>query len=308
MNHTIVFDKGLANFQPLKRVLAYDDFDNGHCGWLDLKPNFVGENFKHHESFIDHLRWGPPMLSTATFRFPGTHGSMSGTYSLKVSTRATANRASMPLAPGGMGHAIKRLSRPADISRLQIEAWYSYTAEQDRPGLGETSIRAFGVICDLQDSVRRGHPGVRYVNSADGVLQQYWQVTQASDVTDEEWAFGHEGDWGVHGIDPQWYGRRYSDGSGDSYKRIPGSEQKLIYNETDGKINWMYLRLLLDLKEFRYLELQSGDRTFDISGFAPTGAKPYERIHNLINPFFFIESDTDRRAFLYLDSVVISAE
>lgn len=308
MNRSIAFDKGLANFQPLDRVLAYDDFDNGNCGWLDLKPNFVGPNFEYHASFIDHLRWGPPMLSTATFRFPGTHGSMSGTYSLKVTTRKVAHGADKAPAPGGMGHAIKRLSRPADLSRLQIEAWYAYTAEQDRPGLGESAIRAFGVFCDVQDGKRRGHPGVRYVNCADGVMKQYWQVTQASEVSDEEWALGFKGDWGVRGVDPQWYGRRYGDGEGDSYKRIPGSEQKLIYNETDGKINWMYMRLLIDLKEFRYIELQSGDRTFDLSAFAPTAAPPYERIHNLINPVFFIESDTARRVFLFLDSVVISAD
>lgn len=298
----------MANFRPLAQVLSYDDFDDGHCGWLDLKPNYVLPGFKQHVSVIDHSLWGPPMLSTATFRFPGTHGSMAGTYSLKLTTRPVAGPATEAPTPGGMGHAIKRLSRPSDISKLQIEAWYSYTAEQDRPGLGEKAIRAFGLVCDVQDGVRRGHPGVRYVNCTDGVMQQYWQVTSAADVTDEEWAYGFEGDWGRRGIDPQWYGRRYADGASDGYKRIPGGDQKLIYNETDGKINWMYMRLLLDLKEYRYTEFQSGDRTFDLTGLAPSGGAPYERIHNLINPVFFVESDTNRRVFLYIDSVVISVE
>lgn len=308
MQHIVAFDKGLSRYRPLKTVLAYDDFDDGYCGWLDLKPNYVGKNYAQHESVIEHRLWGPPMLSTATFRFPGTHGSMTGTYSLKLTTRPIAGPGNAAPQPGGMGHAIKRLSRPSGIKRLQIESWYSFTAEQDRPGLGEAAVRAFGLICDIQDATNRSHPGVRYVNSVNGVMQQYWQVTQAADVSDEAWAYGYPGDWGKIGVDPQWYGERYDDGSGDSYRKIPGSEQKLIYNETDGKINWMYMRLLIDLEKRSYVEFQSGDRTFDLRALAPTLSVPYERIHNLLNPFFFIESDSNRRVFLYLDSVVVSVE
>ena len=34
----------------------------------------------------------------------------------------------------------------------------------------------------------------------------------------------------------------------------------------------------------------------------------YHRIDNLINPLFWVETDTNRRVFLYIDSVVVSQE
>lgn len=41
-------------------------------------------------------------------------------------------------------------------------------------------------------------------------------------------------------------------------------------------------------------------------GTGVTLASPYDGITNLINPVFFIETDTDRSVFMYLDSVVYS--
>lgn len=308
MNRLIAFDRQIDNFQPLKRVLTFDDFDEGAKGWLDLRPNFVGDNFTYHRSAVDHLHWGAPMLSTATFRFPGTHGSMHGLYSAKLATRAAAGRYEEPPAPGSMGHLIKRLSRPQSISKLQFEMWYAYGAEQDRPGLGETAIRAFGVFFDVQDARNRYFPGVRYVNSVNGELKQHWQYMKESTVSDKEWAYGLEGDWCVTGIDPHWYGVRQADGSAEGFASVPGGNQELIYNETDGKINWMYLRLLVDTEKRQYIELQSGDQTFDLRGRGPTLVEPYARIHNLINPVIFVEADTNRRVFLFVDSALVSVE
>lgn len=248
------------------------------------------------------------MLSSATFRFQGTHGSLDGTYSMKLTTRAAAGPYEARPAPGSMGHLIKRLSRPDDITRLQFEMWYAFKAEQDRPGLGESAIRAFGVFFDIQDAQHRYFPGVRYVNSINGAPHKAWWLMKSADVSDAEWAFGNESDWCKRGIDPHWYGRRYEDGTSDSYVPVPGGRQELIYNETDGKMNWMYLRLLLDVRDRRYVELQSGDQTIDLRELAPTLASPYERIHNLINPVIFVETDTDRRVFLFVDSVLVSVE
>ena len=36
--------------------------------------------------------------------------------------------------------------------------------------------------------------------------------------------------------------------------------------------------------------------------------EPYRRIDNLINPVFWVSADTNRRVFLYIDSVVVSQE
>ncbi|MBN1590715.1 MAG: hypothetical protein JW888_14475, partial [Pirellulales bacterium] len=116
-----------GRFQPLPFVLAHDNFSDGTCGWLELMPNFTKEGFRARESIIDKSRWGPTMLSSASFGYMGTHGAMTGIYSLKLATRPVANRYEEPPAPGSMAHAIKRLSvfRPKGL--IQMEMWYAYT-------------------------------------------------------------------------------------------------------------------------------------------------------------------------------------
>ena len=306
MNHTIAHDSGLARFMPLDTVLCYDDFDRGLCGWLDLKPNFRYENFTYHKGPVDLAHWGPTQLSTATFSFPGTHGSMSGIYSLKICSRAAAGRYEEQPAPGSQGCVIKRLTvfRPKGL--LQIEAWFAYTPEQDRVGLSEQDIRAFGLMFDLQDEGHRYMPALRYLNSVNGGLAQRWQYSQAAEVSPEEWEHGTEGGWHKTGIDPQWYGVRRPDGTMDSFQDLDGGNQKLCYNETVGKINWTYLRFLFDTNKREYVELQCGQQIFDMRGLKPTLVDKYANIDGLLNPVFWIEADTDRRVFLYLDSVVIS--
>ena len=294
-------------FRPLEEIVVFDDFDRGPCGWLDLTPNFTEEGFETRATILDKARWGAPMLSTATFRYVGTHGSLHGTYSLKIPTKARANSYAEIPRPGSMGHAIKRISRYRDWKQLQIELFYSYTPEQDRIALGEKDIRAFGVLFDLQDEANRYFPGVRYLNAVDGELKQRWQISSAADVSDQDWAYGREGEWNKRAIDPLWYGRRYPDGSSDAWAFVEDGAQQLIYNESDDKINWQYLRLLVDLEDRRYVELQSGRKVFDLSSHAFSLADPYYRIRDLVNPVIWIETDADRRVYLFVDSVVISA-
>lgn len=296
-----------ARFRPLEEVIAFDDFDHGANGWLDLTPNFTEEGFQTRATVLDKARWGAPMLSTATFYYVGTHGSMDGTYSLKLATKPVAAPYTELPKPGSMSHAIKRLSRYRDWRTLQIEAFYAYTPEQDRIAIGEKDIRAFGVLFDLQDDTHRYFPGVRYLNAVDGELVQNWQISRTADVTDEEWAYGTPGEWNKRGIDPFWYGRRFADGGGDAWEFVEGGQQQLIYNESDDKINWLYLRLQVDLERREYVELQSGRRTFDLRGIPFSLADPYARIRDLVNPVIWIETDTDRRVFLFVDAVLISA-
>ena len=176
-----------------------------------------------------------------------------------------------PPADGSMGVAVKRLSRYGDPSKIQIEAWYSYTPAQDRVGIGEEDIRAFGFYFDIQDGEHRYMPGVRYVNSLDGRLVKKWQYWKASEgVTHKDWNYGVEKGWCAPGIDNLWYGRRYQDGSSDGYQWVPGGAQDLLYNESPDKINWLYLRLTVDVQAREYVELQSMDQVFDLRGIAPT--------------------------------------
>jgi hypothetical protein len=184
--------------------------------------------------------------------------------------------------------------------------WYAYHPEFDRPGLGEADVRAFGLLIDLQDEEYRYFPAVRYLNSANGQLKQFWQYANADDVTDEDWEYGQKGGWFKKGIDPQWFGQRHPDGRTAGFKPVPGGHQTLVYNETDDKINWHYFRFQVDLDKREYVELQSGTQTFDLRGLKPTLVPKYERLHGLLNPSLWVETDTNRRAFLFIDSAVVS--
>ena len=309
MEHVIALDAGLSKYQPLKRIICYDDFDKGLNGWIDLHPNYVGTDFNTlRYSHVDKTQWGPMMLSSASFRLAGTHGSMDGTYSLKLSTRPVANTYTEAPAPGSLSHGIKRLTTHLPKGLRQYEMWYAYTPEQDRQGLSEQAIRAFGIFFDIQDDDYRYFIGARYVNSVNGEMVRRWQIFQAKQVSDLEWAYGVEDDWCKMGIDAMWYGKRYDDGSTDRFEWITDGYQDLCYNESDDKINWSYLRLLIDTEKREYVELQSGNKIFDLKGIKPTLTAPYARIKGLFNPSMWVENDTNRSVFFYVDSVVVSGE
>jgi hypothetical protein len=308
----------LEKYNPLSRIICYDDFDHGLNGWVPLTPNLKEDEIDYFPSQRRHIDWGAPMLSSATFGYVGTHGSMSGTYSMKVPTRPVAAPSEELPVRGSLGIAIKRLTIPAR-EPLRIEMYFALKAEQDRPGIGEEDIRAFGFTWDIQDDERRYFCGVRYMNSANGKLQQRWQYLKASEGTDEEWgemgesAVGSASDRTMgkkvyikRGLGGEHLGRRYEDGSGDGFAEIPDSYQPLCYNETIDKINWQYFSFTMDLEKREYLELRCSDKVFDLSGIQPTIVDPYPRINQLLNPLFWVETDTNRRVFLFIDSIVIS--
>ena len=72
--------------------------------------------------------------------------------------------------------------------------------------------------------------------------------------------------------------------------------------------NWLYFRLLVDTAKREYVELQCEDVTFDVRGVEFTIVPSYARIEKLLNPNLWVETDTDRRVFFYVDSVLISTE
>ncbi|WFR65875.1 MFS transporter [Curtobacterium flaccumfaciens] len=295
-----------GSYRPLGSVLTADDFDTGMNGWLDLRPNFVGPDFAAHSHEIDLEHWGPVMLSSATFAFSGTHGSASGTYSLKLTSRSPAAPPEQPPASGSMSLAIKRLAVPRDAVRIRVEAVVAYTTEQDRPGLGVDAMRAFGMFVDLQDDECRYMPGVRYVNTAGGEPVRRWQYFDRTTSTDAEWSYGVDG-WHRAGIDPQWYGERRPDGSTSGTAWFGDGAQGLIYNETDDKVNWMPVALEIDLRTRTYVAFEANGRAFTFpAGAGPTQASTYRNIDRLLNPVFFVEADGDRRVSLFVDSVVVS--
>src|SRR5690606_40840841 len=103
MEKFLSYERGLGRFRPLENVICYDDFDRGYNGWMDLTPNYVEEDYESFESVVDLSSWAPIQLSSASMRFAASHGSMDGTYSLKLTTAANAGPATEPPAPGSMG-------------------------------------------------------------------------------------------------------------------------------------------------------------------------------------------------------------
>ena len=117
-------DTRLSKYNPLSRILFYDDFDEGVNGWCELVGNHAGN--------LDDIRgiardFRPPQLSSCTFFDIGTHGSIEGTYSLKLATRAVPNHAAI---------AIKRLTYMRR-GLVQFETYFTFKAEQtfDRASL-----------------------------------------------------------------------------------------------------------------------------------------------------------------------------
>ena len=308
MNNVIAYPVGLSKFQPLPHILCYDDFDNGLNGWIDLHPNHTEPGFKARKSIYDKTKGAPLSLSTASFGWAGTHGSIDGLYSMKLSTRPVAGRyEEMPL-PGASSHAVKRLTFHRRPALYQYETWFAYTPEQDRIGLGEQDVRAFSFILDVQDDEYRYQPALRYVNSVNGKLVKRWQYCHSIAKTDKDWGYGSDIEWARNGIDPQWYGHRRPDGSTDAFQWLPGGEQELVYNETDDKINWIYFRMTVDLATRSYVEMECQGRVFDMRGLKPTLSEKYARITGLINPFMWIENDTNRSVNLYVDSFCLSSK
>ena len=308
MNHVIACPIGLSKFNPLPHIVCYDDFDNGLNGWMDLRTNLVEPGFNPRKSIYDKQKTAPLALSPAAFGWAGTHGSLDGLYSLKLSTRPVADRYEAMPKPGATSTALKRLTCHRPSGLCQVETWFTYTVEQDRFGLGEKDIRAFYFGFDLQDEDYRYMPCLRYVNSVNGKLVKRWQYAHSVAKSDQDWTYGSEKEWNVSGIDPQWYGRRWPDGSTDGFQWLPGGEQDLCYNETDDKINWMYFRVKMDLAKREYVEMECHGKVFDMRGLKPTLVKPYANIKGLLNTFLGVENDTSRRVYFYVDSFCLSVQ
>ena len=169
-------DPRLSKYNPLSRILFYDDFDEGVNGWCELVGNHTGDLDEIREIARD---FRPPQLSTCTFFDIGTHGSVEGTYSLKLATRPQH---------GHVAIAIKRLTY-GRRGLVQFETYFSFKAEQTfgaDPSHGEwdgniaPSEKQFGDItfsndiCD-GDTGARYMGAVRYLNTdTEGNLAHEW--------------------------------------------------------------------------------------------------------------------------------------
>ena len=139
----------LSKFNPLSRIIAFDQFSKGFRGYTALVGNY--------EHTLDNVLPGfrdmnQPMLSNGTHWDTGSHGGHDGTYSLKIATRPR---------PRSVNMALKRFTfRKA--CPIQIEAYFALKPEATDLTLSAADAGAFGLVLDLQASASRsGSSSVR---------------------------------------------------------------------------------------------------------------------------------------------------
>lgn len=269
-------------YEPLPRTKFHTDFDEGFGGWTELIGNYDGDLSNMLPQWRDCR---PPMLSSAPMWDSGSSGSLHGTYSLKLATRARR---------GHLAAAIKRhtFSRATTI---QLETYLTAKSEAGPRGLGETNLRGFGVLFDLQDSSERAMPHLRYHNAEDGAIVGRWQY-RADATPREEITGSDEGMGSTYHLDPR------------GWIDIPGGEQRLCYNEIASKQNWHYLRVTVDLRTLSLVEFQCNDRTYDMRALGQMRLPAEPTLSQMLNTTFFVETDSDVRSLLYVDSVLLSSE
>lgn len=278
-------DPRLSRFEPLERILCYDDFDTGLCGWSPLIGNYEDSLDSILPEYRD-LR--PPMLSNLTMWDTGTAGSMEGTYALKLATRPTAGS----LAVGIKRHTFRRLTK------VQLECYFAFKPEASELALGEMDVRAFGVLFDIQDGRpeggKRWMPHLRYHNAQDGERVARWQFKPetrpfadigGSGKTVSHFHLGPEG-----------------------WEDVAAPPQLLCYNEIPTKMNWHYLRVGLDLSKHTFTGFQCNDHIYDAAAMKCIEMPAMANLWCMLNMAFWAEAERDKRAFFYVDSVLISAE
>ena len=279
--HPTQADARLSRYDPMSRILYFDDFDDGINGWTTLVGNYEGSIETMTHSYARHTQ---PMLSQITHWDAGTHGAFDGTYALKIATRPV---------PGERNVAIKRVTfRKA--ARIRVETYFAFKPEANELRLSDRDVRSFGLLFDLQDGRERVMPHLRYLNALDGQRMNRWQHKRRSLPFR---AIGGRNETVTHDhLSPQ------------DWEDIPGAGQLLCYNEIPTKINWHYLRMDFDLLAMRWIDFQCNDQVFDASGVESIRMPAMPNLSCMLNLAFFCEPDTAKRAFLYLDSVVLSGE
>ena len=271
----------MSKFDPLPRIILYDDFDNGLEGWTGLIGNY--------EDTLDLVLPGyrdlrPPMLSNATMWDTGSAGALDGVYSMKLATRPE---------DGGMGVGIKRVTW-RHAGPIQFEAYVTFKPEASELRLSELDVRAFGVLFDLQNEKERVMPHLRYLNALEGEPVGRWQYKK--DRVPLE-TIGGTGKTQSH-----------FHLSSDGWLDLPAEPQALCYNEISTKQNWHYIRIGFDLASMTYTSFQCNDREYDVSNISPMVMPAMANLWCMLNVAFWIETDLDKRAFLFVDSVTLSGD
>ena len=279
-------DPALSKFDPLPRILCFDDFDRGHCGWSQLIGNYEGD--------LDTMLAGyqpiaSPMLSTIGHWDGGSHGGVDGSYVLKLATRPRRDAVTV---------GIKRLTfrQPCPI---RLEFYMTFKPEASELALLEQDVKSIGFLLDLQGSDtqtngQRVMPHLRYLNARDGDLQRRWQFKPEAPI--------------IHDIGPGVDTVSHFHLEDTGWRDLPGGNQRLCYNEIPTKVNWHYVSFDFDLRTMQATAFRCNDRQFDMSGFEPMRLPAMKNLWCMLNVCLFAETAVDKRAFLYIDSVCLSGD
>lgn len=279
-------DPKLSRFDPLPRIISHDEFSNGHCGWSQLVGNYEDDLDTMLPGYAQHTG---TMLSTLSHWDSGSHGGMGSSYALKVATRPRK---------GAQNVAIKRHTF-RHRGRIRFEVYFTFKPEASELKLSETDVRSVGFLFDLQAGDRdkggeRVMPHLRFLNALDGEHVQKWQfkrhTTAFKPVGSGDKTLSH------YHLAPE------------GWEDLPGGEQRLCYNEISTKVNWTYLRFDFDLETMKALDFQCNDRRFDMTAFDSIRIPAMKNLWCMLNFCLFAETDTDKRAFLYVDSACISGD
>jgi hypothetical protein len=279
-------DPKLSRFDPLPRIISHDCFSNGHCGWSQLVGNYENDLDTMLPGYAQHTS---AMLSTLPHWDSGSHGGMGSSYALKIATRPRK---------GAQNVAIKRHTF-RNRGKIRFEVYFTFKPEATELKLSETDVRSIGFLFDLQsgdqdDGGQRVMPHLRFLNALDGQHVQKWQfkrrTTELKPIGDGDKTLSH-----YHLAPEDW-------------EDLPGGAQRLCYNEIPTKINWTYLAFDFDLAEMKALSFRCNDRTFDMSNFESIRIPAMKNLWCMLNFCLFAETDSDKRAFLYVDSVCISGD
>lgn len=272
-------------FDPLERILIFDDFDLGMQGWTGLIGNYedsLDSMLSEYKSLRD------PMLSNLTVWDSGTDGSLNGTYALKLATDPR---------PGALAVAIKRATY-RHSAPLRWEVIFTFKPEASALQLSSTDVRAFGLLFDLQDvdtkadSPRRVMPHLRYLNADGPDRMEKWQYKRQRRA--------------LHDIGGSGETRSHFHLGPDHWEDVPDGAQRLCYNEIATKHNWYYFRLDFALDTMSFLEFQCNDRVFSGADLEPLTLPAMPNLWCMLNLAFFVESNSHNRAFLYVDSSLLS--
>lgn len=298
-------DAALSKFAPLERVLCFDQFDSTTHGWTELLGNYNGSG--DLDTVDAHMRdFRPPQLSSCTFFDVGTHGTLSGNYALKVATRPRT---------GHTATAIRRLTM-ASRGVTQIETYFAFkpeatvgTGSASAPTIrwdgnrhpAEADFGAFTVATDIcSDGGIRYHNVARYENTnLAGELTQRWKYPVVPEPTPRDHVLGKE---------PLPETADFTAPNPQDWRYL-GEPHELCVNEVPTKINWNYLRWQIDTSTRSNVELQVNDQVMDMRDVpVPLYAERYHTLENLLNFYFSVRTHADVRNFLFLDSILISAE